>query len=167
MTVYVVTSGEYSDYSINRVFSNRKAGEDYIEWRPNNYYRIEEYELDDDGNLDMYGQEKYYSIEIRGIAYNNGVSIPQIWIDKCLRAPDITYPITAVWDFKQSDETFRIRVLRFIPAANWDEEFYRNKYTKVLYDTAAAVKAMLADGAAWNDIHRYFSEAKFDEYPAD
>ena len=74
MTVYIVTSGEYSDYNIEKVFSNKPAAEDYIEWRRPSQYRIEEYEMLDNGkDIDIEGQAKYYYIEVRGICYKEAV----------------------------------------------------------------------------------------------
>lgn len=170
MTVYVVTSGEYSDYSIERVFSNKKAAEDYIEWRRPSYYRIEEYDMLDSGeDIDMEGQAKYYYIEVRGICYKEALVNITCNIERTITSnrPDIIRPRTEVWEYKPKEESFRLNVRRWVPAENWDEEFYTNKYTKVLCDTAAAVRAMMADGATWIDIKNYFEENCFDEYPAD
>lgn len=51
--IYVVTSGAYSDYSIDAVFSTREQADAYCLWQngpePGNHYgesRVEEYELD-------------------------------------------------------------------------------------------------------------------------
>ena len=44
--VYVVTSGEYSDYRIRRVFSDRKKAKEFIDTVGDNY-RIETYALDE------------------------------------------------------------------------------------------------------------------------
>ena len=170
MTVYIVTSGEYSEYSIERVFSNKKAAEDYIEWRRPSSYRIEEYDMLDDGkDIDMEGQAKYYYIEVRGICYKEAVVNITYNIERTITSnrPDITRPRTGVWEYKPKEESFRLNVRRWIPAENWDEDFHKNKYTKVFYDTAAAVRAMMADGANWIDIKNYFEENCFDEYPAD
>lgn len=52
MKVYIVTSGEYSDYSIEAVFSKKKLAEKYIknitDWLPHksNIYRIETWDID-------------------------------------------------------------------------------------------------------------------------
>lgn len=45
--IYIVTSGEYSDYRINAVFSTRKLARDYIQQRGTEY-RIEVYNLDEE-----------------------------------------------------------------------------------------------------------------------
>lgn len=49
--IYVVTSGEYSDYGIDAIFSTKEKAQEYITIRTNSEYiwnelEIEEYELD-------------------------------------------------------------------------------------------------------------------------
>lgn len=44
--VYIVTSGEYSDYTIEVVFSTRKKAKEYVDAYGSDY-RIEEYPVDD------------------------------------------------------------------------------------------------------------------------
>lgn len=46
MKVYIVTSGEYDDYCIERVFSTREKAKEYIECFGGDCY-IEEYDLDE------------------------------------------------------------------------------------------------------------------------
>lgn len=43
--IYIVTSGEYSEYEINAVFSTKEKANAYIQ-QHGTYYDIEEYELD-------------------------------------------------------------------------------------------------------------------------
>lgn len=45
--IYIVTSGEYSDYSIEAVFSTKNKAESYIQQHGTGY-RIEEYDLDEE-----------------------------------------------------------------------------------------------------------------------
>ncbi len=45
--IYIVTSGEYSEYHIDAVFSTKKLAEDYIQQNGTDY-RIEEYNLDEE-----------------------------------------------------------------------------------------------------------------------
>ena len=45
--IYIITSGDYSDYSIEAVFSTREKAEEYLQYHDDEY-RIEEYELDKD-----------------------------------------------------------------------------------------------------------------------
>lgn len=45
--VYAVSSGSYSDYRVDAIFSSRKLAEDFIATiKDNNYNDIEEYEID-------------------------------------------------------------------------------------------------------------------------
>lgn len=51
--IYVVTSGSYSDYSIDKIFSSRKLAEDWIGDFIDSFH-IEEHRLDDmDGKQDL------------------------------------------------------------------------------------------------------------------
>ena len=43
--IFIVTSGEYSDYGISAVFSTRELAEEYVQ-RNGSDYRVEEYPLD-------------------------------------------------------------------------------------------------------------------------
>lgn len=45
--VYIITSGEYSDYTIKAVFSTREKAEEYVDTHGSDY-RIEEYSVDDE-----------------------------------------------------------------------------------------------------------------------
>lgn len=59
MKVYVVTSGEYSDYGINAIFSTKEKAQEYIDRGDKlgmNYsygYQIEEYELDENATVEF------------------------------------------------------------------------------------------------------------------
>jgi hypothetical protein len=56
--VYIITYGDYSDYSICAVFSTRDKAEEYIQ-QHGNTFRIEEYSLDEDVK-----QSEIWSVEI-------------------------------------------------------------------------------------------------------
>jgi hypothetical protein len=45
--IYIVTSGEYSDYGIEAVFTTKEKANDYVE-QHGTYYNIEEYDLDEE-----------------------------------------------------------------------------------------------------------------------
>jgi hypothetical protein len=44
--IYIVTSGSYSDYQINAVFSTRELAQKYVDKFESTDYRVEEHELD-------------------------------------------------------------------------------------------------------------------------
>lgn len=47
MKVYIVTSGEYSDYHIDRVFSTRKKAQEFLDHIGKAGFNIEEYDVDE------------------------------------------------------------------------------------------------------------------------
>ena len=53
MIAYVVTSGSYSDYSINSVFSSKKKAQAYIDKQRCTDYEIEEYDVDADEYVEL------------------------------------------------------------------------------------------------------------------
>lgn len=57
--VYVVTSGEYSDYCIESIFNTKEAAEKYcaVHWNDSDPLEIEEWDLDDGSNIEC---EKVY-----------------------------------------------------------------------------------------------------------
>lgn len=73
--VYLVTSGEYSDYGVDGVFTTRKKAKDYIDSLgddSNSYYDIEVYDLDPQSLMQREGVRIYY-VEFNvatGVVYN-------------------------------------------------------------------------------------------------
>ena len=45
--IYIVTSGDYSDYRIDAVFSTKEKAEEYVQQHGTNY-RIEDYDIDEE-----------------------------------------------------------------------------------------------------------------------
>lgn len=152
MKVYIVTDGEYSDYMIQKVFSNREAAEEYKKWH-NIYNAIEEYEVHD-LPFDELDGDKVMFIRVQGTVY------PEAVVD--LRY-DIRREMTNASRDKRSGRglmaynragVFTIFNYHFVPADQWDEEKYKAKFTKALYDLAAKAKAMFAEGASVQDVER-------------
>lgn len=149
MKIYVVTDGFYSDYTIEKIFSNRLAAEEFKKWR-RIQNDIEEYEVYDEP-FGKHDGEKVMFIRVQGTVYPEAVV-------------DIRYEIRPelLRDLELSKGTginsvpkpgvFNIHCYRLVPADNWDEEKYKDLLIKILYDYAGIVKAMLADGASIRDI---------------
>ena len=47
---------------------------------------------------------------------------------------------------------------RYVPEENWNEDFYRNKYTKAIYDIAAITRQKLFEGFTDKQINKMFNE---------
>lgn len=152
MKVYVVTSGCYSDYTIEKVFTDKAKAEEYAEWLYNSN-PVEKYDTED--NLVV---EKYYKINIYMKVYDTGNSEPNVHIYKECDKNSWNTMGTHYTDYhKWGGRYFEIGIHRLIPAQNWNEEFYVNKYTKGIYDLAAITKQKRAEGATEEDIRQLFN----------
>ena len=152
MKVYIVTNGSYSDYMIEEVFSNRKAAEDYKYWH-HITNEIEEYEVLDESFVDE-GGERAMLLRVQGTVYPEAVV-------------DLVYDIRPNTIYEQTQRrgvgihasgkkqgVFDMYIWCYIPADKWDEEKYKAKFTKALYDLAGMAKAMFAEGASVRDVEQ-------------
>lgn len=156
MKVYIVTDGIYSDYMIQKVFSNRPAAEEYKKWN-NITNDIEEYELYDEP-FGKYDGEKVMFIRVQGTVY------PEAVVDiKYEIRPDMvnedhrTGRGQGLLDYRRPG-VFSIYNYHYIPVDLWDEKKYKDKFTKALYDLAGIAKAMFAEGATVRDVEKALSE---------
>ena len=149
MKIYVVTDGSYSDYTIEKIFSNRPAAEEFKKWR-NIRNEIEEYEVYDEP-FEQHDGEKVMFIRVQGIVYPEAVVNIRY---------EIRPELLRDWERSKSagitsvskPGVFNIYCYRHVPVDKWDEEKYKDLLAKVLYDYAGIVKAMLVEGASIRDI---------------
>jgi hypothetical protein len=152
MKVYIVTDGCYSDYTIVKVFSNRPIAEDYKKWH-NITNDIEEYDVCDE-TFEEVGWEKCVMLRVQGTVYPEAVV-------------DLTYDIryqtihetylrrgAGIHMSSKKPGVFDLYYYRHISADKWDEEKYKAKFTKALYDLASIAKAMFAEGASVRDVEQ-------------
>lgn len=65
MKVYVVTSGSYSDYQIEKIFSARETAEMYIDaFGDDDDWDVEEYEVEDELDSEKVKKQALYSVSI-------------------------------------------------------------------------------------------------------
>lgn len=148
MKVYAVTSGIYSDYMIEKVFTDKSKAEEYKEWLADSN-DIEEYETEDDLVVN-----KYYRVLIDYKKYNNKETTPSIRVNKQTSENRyIRYSEGVDWRHNAYSE---LSLVRCIPAQNWNEEFYRNKFTKAAYDLMAIAQHHRAEGASVEDVQKLF-----------
>lgn len=153
MKVYVVTTGCYSDYQIDKIFTDRQKAENYKEWTYD-ANEIEEYETED--NIVF---EKFYQVVVRYtehlMPYDN--TEPSVTITKCQSVDKYDtsscYFSLNRWSQKS---VFDLTMVRFVPEQNWNEEFYVNKYKKAMYDYLAIVKQKMFEGCSEQDIQNLF-----------
>jgi len=97
MKLYIVTSGEYSGYGIDKVFLNKNKAEEFCRLNANQWSepRVEEYEnSDDDFEIGEHSIKKYLSISYTTLNYSNEESIDvSLAEDNTLNEPNLNdYP---------------------------------------------------------------------------
>ena len=159
MKVYVVTTGCYSDYSIDKIFTDRQKAENYKEWTYD-ANEIEEYDTEDDVVF-----EKLYKVKVRYtehlMPYDN--TEPNITIEKCKVVDKYnTSPCYFSLNRWSKNALFDMTMIRFVPEQNWNEEFYVNKYKKAMYDYLAIVKQKMLEGCSERDIQILLKGYKYE-----
>lgn len=152
MKIYIVTTGSYSDYCINKVFTDKDKAEEYRKWcRDAN--DLEEYDTED--NIEF---QKFYYIRLHYRVNDDGRnSEPTVSVERCSRE-QIYSNYTAVSDMhKYGGKYMEITIIRFIPEQNWNEQFYINKYTKAIYDLAAIARQKLFEGFTDRQVTEMFN----------
>lgn len=151
MKVYIVTDGSYSDYTIEKVFSNLDAAEEFKKWRSITN-DIEEYEIYDEP-FGANDGEKVMFIGVQGTVYPEAVVDISFNIRRDMRY-DGSNTKGAGIDSYHRPGVFTLYNYHYIPADKWDEEKYKAKFTKALYDLAGMAKAMFAEGASIRDVEQ-------------
>lgn len=153
MKVYIVTRGCYSDYYIDKVFTDKDKAEEYRKWCYD-ANDLEIYDTEDDLQF-----KKYYKIIVNYSVNDDGRNKePTINIRRC-NSDEIYENYTSVSDMHRYGRThIDICIVRFIPEENWNEEFYRNKYTKAIYDIAAITRQKLFEGFTEDQINLMFNK---------
>lgn len=158
MKVYIVTYGSYSDYTIEKVFSNREAVEEYKKWH-NITNCIEEYEIYDKA-FEKADGERVMFIRVQGTVYPEGVVDIRYEIrPDMINADSRVTSGHGILDYTHRG-VFSIYNYHYIPIDLWDEENYKNKFTKSIYDLAGIVKSMFAEGASIRDVENALREVE-------
>lgn len=148
MKIYVVTTGSYSDYRIEKVFTNKDKAEEFAKWCYDSN-DVEEYDTEDDIDVG-----KYYKICAQYKVYDNGRNeTPIVNVYNCANTND-GGNYTYLTDYhKYGSNYIVLTICRFVKANNDDKNFYKQKYTKVAYDTMAMIKQLVADGYSYDQIN--------------
>lgn len=135
MKVYIVTSGTYSDYMIQKVFLDKDKAEEYRKWLPDSN-DVEEYDTSDDDTI-----KKQYKVRIELKWYPNKIEnlIARSWKD-C----ESDYNYNCYMNY--SDIWEELVVTRTVNADNYDEQYWKDKLTKYIYDLKAYVEYLKTEG---------------------
>lgn len=135
MKVYIVTSGEYSSYMIRKIFLNKDKAEEYRKWLPDSN-DVEEYDTSDNDTI-----EKQYKVKINLKWYPNKEEklLARAWKD-C--ESDYNYNSY----FNYSGQWEELIVTRTVNGDNFNEQFWKDKLTKHIYDLKAYVEYLKTEG---------------------
>ena len=161
--VYIVTSGEYSAYHIERVFQSKEKAEIYAKAR-NKFASIETFELSDDCIDKLTVTGKF----LRGdIAIGRA---PGVWLDYDCKHPDQYISMGEQDEYCLVGEecvsgvyVCRLAMGKFIPKDQWKEQETIDKFKKVLTDKMAEVKSMLADGLTIDTINQVWGKRYYEK----
>ena len=135
MKVYIVTSGTYSDYMIRKIFLDKDKAEEYRKWLPDSN-DVEEYDTSDDDTI-----EKKYKVRVVLKWYPNKKEelIARSWKD-CESDYNYNYydNYGNFWE--------ELAVVRTVNGDNYDEQYWKDKLTKFIYDLKAYVNQLKAEG---------------------
>ena len=136
MKIYIVTSGIYSDYHINRVFLDKNKANEYAEWLGDDHVTVEEYDTSDNDTI-----EKQYKVRIDLKWYPNKEEklIARSWKD-C--ESDYNYNYYSNY----SDIWEELVVVRTVNGENFNEHYWEDKLTKYAYDLKAQIEYLKSEG---------------------
>ena len=141
--VYIVTSGDYSDYSIDAVFQDKNKAEAYCKCHPD--AGIEEWEFFDDNIYTPYNVV-CIDMDISGNAkkiYFNFQTLSKEDADYYMANQDRV----TVYDAQH----ISLYLIRILPK-NYNKENIKDKYTKVFYDLIPEIKYAISDMGLSNDF---------------
>lgn len=137
MKVYIVTSGIYSDYRIERVFLDKNKASEYAEWSGSDHVTVEEYDTSDNDII-----KKQYKVRVCLKWYpkkEEKLIASRSWKD-CESDDNYNYYIN------YSDIWEELIVIRTVNSDNYDEQCWKDKLTKHIYDLKAYVEYLKTEG---------------------
>lgn len=143
--VYLVSSGDYSDYSIERIFLSKEKAEAYMKVSNCNYLNeLEEYELSDDKIFTpcYYIQVTYYLNNTKPSYVKDTYSFEIITSNT---------EETSIEDMRNTYYSGNYLVInRPIYSQSFDENYLKQKYKKVCEDLTTQIKSFI-EIEGWNE----------------
>ena len=154
MKVYIVTSGCYDEYSIERVFSNEEVAKTFTKWFKGKCY-IEEYEIEDKPFRPEDGEQCMF-IRIEGSVYPEAIVDIKFNIEPVLcTGSSVQWKGQGINGYQRNNNIFHLYLYRSIRVKDWDEDLYKSKLTDALNTLSEECKHMFAKGATLSEVERY------------
>lgn len=179
--VYIVTSGEYSDYHICAIFASRDKAEAYIkakndaerteyehdEWDVSTTkYNIEEWDLGD--NYVNVAYWKVYGFIRTSLAFEKQSAHIYVWnangVDNHI-VNDVSNSIKTILSINNYGVYYKIAITHYIPKSRFaTEQEVKNHYEKVMYDLLTKVKYMVeVEGMTMKEVEDSINEKESNE----
>ena len=119
MKVYIVTSGCYDEYSIERVFSNEEAAKTFTKWFKGKCY-IEEYEIEDKP-FRLEDGEQCMFIRIEGSVYPEAIVDIKFNIEPVLcTESSVQWRGQGINGYQRNNNIFHLYLYRSIRLNDWE-----------------------------------------------
>jgi hypothetical protein len=164
MKIYLVSSGEYSDYGIRKIFLNEENALKYANTHNRKYedYQVEEWDAVDSEENFILQEFKYVTVYYN--VYEDGEIEFKLEVNKTSSADieneldlnDTYYYETKGWTGSYSGykKGYNTVYLKRQISGDVNEEKLKDKYLKVCQDTYAKIKYMLdVDGLTKEDVN--------------
>lgn len=137
MKVYIITSGIYSDYRINRVFLDKNKANEYAEWLNDDHVTVEEYDTSDNDYIN-----KQYHVRVTLKWYKNKKEkLSTNSYRDC--ESDYNYNFYTNYGGNYGEE---LVLTRTVNGENFDEHYWEDKLTKYAYDLKAQIEYLKSEG---------------------
>lgn len=151
MKLFVVTSGEYSDYGIDRIFLDEEKAKNYVKYHSRDFggVRIEEWTTDDDS---------YQIIASGWYRCYGSIRISQAGL---VDETSLKYLDCVLEDSKGKEDTslctynspYTLSLIRYFPEGSYlSEEDVKNVVKKTLIDLAHKIGYYLTEGYTIEDV---------------
>jgi hypothetical protein len=149
MIIYVITSGDYSDYHIEKVFIDKEKAEKYVEYQ-NRYIKYDECRLEE------YDTEEQQFEPVVNVSLHYYLNKPNLWEQySCWIESKTTleenikdFEVTFRWD--SYHKTFEFYMKQTLQIDIDNIETFKNKYKKVCEDLAMQIKSLM-EIENWNE----------------
>lgn len=135
MKIYIVTSGIYSDYRINRVYIDKNKANEYAEWLGSDHVTVEEYDTSDNDYIN-----KQYCVRVTLKWYKNK---KEKLSTNSYRDCESDYNYNSYINWLYEEE---LVVVRTVNGVNFDEHYWEDKLTKYAYDLKAQIEYLKSEG---------------------
>lgn len=152
MKVYIVTYGDYSDYTISRVFLSKEKAENFARYHSSGYYqyRVEEYDTDDDNYTISQG---YIEVVVNFHHIKDSINVTHLLVDTCStyfteenNGPKISF-------YEESAKGIKFQLVRYYKEEDGkDKQYFLDKVLKIGYDLGGQITDLLVEGYTYGQI---------------